>query len=61
MLGIWILHCPFTYMFEVLLLSVLDFILKMVIFEYNILTLVRIYYRDKKKKPDFDMSAFAAA
>jgi len=48
------------YMPEVLVPSALSFIVSMGILEYNILTPVRIYIETKKKKPDFDMSAFAA-
>ncbi len=46
------------YMPEVLVPSALAFILSMAILEYNILAAVWIYMQTKKRKPDFDMSAF---
>ncbi len=46
------------YMPEVLVSSALAFILSMAILEYNILVAVWIYMQTKKRKPDFDMSAF---
>jgi hypothetical protein len=36
----------------------LTFILSMAILEYNIASVVLIYYKTLKKKPDFDMSMF---
>ncbi len=49
------------YMPEVLMPSALAFIVSMVILEYNIVSPVWIYIQTKKKKPDFDMSAFSAS
>ena len=48
------------YMPQVLMPSALAFIVSMVILEYNILAPVWIYRETKKRKPDFDMSAFSA-
>lgn len=36
----------------------ITFILSMVILEYNIVSVVLIYYKTLKRKPDFDMSSF---
>ncbi|QOP46192.1 hypothetical protein [Sulfurimonas paralvinellae] len=47
------------YMPSALVPSALAFITSMAILEYNILAPVFIYMQTKKKKPDFDMSAFA--
>jgi len=49
------------YMPEVLMPSALAFIVSMAILEYNIVSPVWIYIQTKKKKPDFDMSAFSAS
>jgi len=48
------------YIPQVLTPSALAFIVSMVILEYNILAPVWIYRETKKRKPDFDMSAFSA-
>jgi hypothetical protein len=47
------------YMPEFLVPSAISFIISMIILEYNILAPVWIYIATKKKKPDFDMSAFS--
>ena len=47
------------YMPEFLMPSAISFIVSMIILEYNILAPVWIYIETKKKKPDFDMSAFS--
>ena len=49
--------CAF-YMPQLLIPSALAFIVSMAILEYNILSAVWIYMQTKKRKPDFDMSAF---
>ena len=49
--------CAF-YMPQILIPSALAFIVSMAILEYNILSAVWIYMQTKKRKPDFDMSAF---
>jgi hypothetical protein len=48
------------YMPMMLKPSAVAFIVSMVILEYNILAAVKIYRETKKRKPDFDMSAFSA-
>ena len=47
------------YMPVVLLPSAVAFIISMILLEYNVLAPVRIYIQTKKRKPDFDMSAFS--
>ncbi len=47
------------YMSEFLMPSSLSFIVSMAILEYNILAPVWIYHTTRKRKPDFDMSAFS--
>jgi len=47
------------YMPAVLLPSAIAFIMSMILLEYNVLAPVWIYIQTKKKKPDFDMSAFS--
>lgn len=46
------------YMPNFLTYSAVSFIVSMSLLEYNIIAPVRIYRETKKKKPDFDMSAF---
>ena len=47
------------YMPKLLIPSAVYFIISMMLLEYNILAPVLIYLKTKKKKPDFDMSAFS--
>lgn len=46
------------YMPIMLIPSALSFIVSMIILEYNILSVVLVYIRTLKSKPDFDMSMF---
>ena len=43
---------------EALKISVLNFILSMIVLEYNIIAPMLIYKKVLKTKPDYDMSAF---
>jgi hypothetical protein len=47
------------YIPAALLPSAIAFIVSMILLEYNVLAPVWIYIQTKKKKPDFDMSAFS--
>jgi len=47
------------YLPAILMPSALCFIMSMILLEYNVVAAVRIYVATKKRKPDFDMSAFS--